>query len=235
MTTKAIGYVRVSTEEQATEGVSLEAQRARVEAYAIAAGLELVAIVEDAGLSGKSLARPGVVRVLEALENGDAGALIVYKLDRLSRSTSDTLELVERSGAEGWTLHSICERLDTSSAAGRFFVTMIAGLAQMEREQIVERTNGALAHLRATGKRTGAVPYGFDVIDTGSTSKAGLPNTLSQNAEEAAIIERIAELAAAGMSRRAIAGELNAANVATKNGAAWSHVQVGRVLARGRA
>src|SRR5512145_3177981 len=95
MSNQAVGYVRVSTEDQASEGVSLEAQRARIEAYCATYGLELVAVFEDAGLSGKSLKRPGMSALLDAIRSGAAGSVVVYKLDRLSRSVRDLLSVVE--------------------------------------------------------------------------------------------------------------------------------------------
>src|SRR5262245_23891727 len=120
---KALGYLRVSTEDQAAEGMSLPAQRARVAAYAIAHGLDLVEVLSDEGISGKRTDnRPGLQEALRRLRKRETGALIVVKLDRLSRSTRDVLDVVEQSGREGWSLHSIGEHLDTASAMGRFVV-----------------------------------------------------------------------------------------------------------------
>src|SRR5436190_14718584 len=107
MKTKAIGYVRVSTDEQAAEGYSLDAQRAKLAGYAVANDLDLIAVLADEGLSGKSTSnRPALLEALRSIKAGEAEALIVVKLDRLSRSTRDALELVERSGRQGWSLHS---------------------------------------------------------------------------------------------------------------------------------
>lgn len=223
MKTRAIGYVRVSTEEQAAEGVSLEAQRAKLAAYAMLQDLELVDVLADEGLSGKRADnRPGLQEALRRLRAGEAGALIVVKLDRLSRSTRDVLDLVDRCGREAWGLHSIVEKLDTSSAAGRFVVTIMAGLAQMEREVIGERTAAAMAHMKTQGLRVGAVPFGFDLGKDG--------RTLVPNVDEQATIREIEALRAAGLSLRAVAGALNDAGSRTKTGARWTHVQVGRAL-----
>jgi site-specific DNA recombinase len=226
-TTKAIGYVRVSTDEQATEGVSLAAQRAKIEAYAVCADLELVAIVEDAGISGKKTAnRPGLQKALSMLEDGAADALVVFKLDRLSRSTRDVLDLADAAARESWALHSLSERLDTSSAAGRFVLTILAALAEMERAQIGERTAAALSHIRSTGRKTGGtVPYGFDVAEGGK---------LVPNESEQATRALILDLSAAGSSFRKIADELNGRGIATKTGAAWTHVQVSAIVKAGR-
>jgi len=171
MKTRAIGYVRVSDEEQATEGMSLQAQRAKLEAYAMLQDLDLVAVLADEGISGKRADnRPALQEALRQLRAGEAQALVVMKLDRLSRSVRDTLDLVDVSGREDWSLHSITEKLDTSSAAGRFVVTVLAALAQMEREQIGERTAATMAYMKAQGLRVGAVPFGYDLAEDGRAS-----------------------------------------------------------------
>ncbi len=163
-TTQAvIGYCRVSTEDQAGNGVSLDSQRHRIEAYCTAHGLVLARVEQDAGISAKKTTnRPGLQRALSALRDGDADGLVAVKLDRLSRTTSDILDLVARAEKEKWALHSIEERLDTESPHGRFVVTVLAALAQMEREQIGERTRSAMAELRRQGKRTSRTPpFGY--------------------------------------------------------------------------
>ena len=142
--TAAIGYARVSREEQAREGVSLDAQRARVTAYAQAKGLELVGILTDEGLSGKDLARPALEDLVARCQRGEVGHVIVWKLDRLTRRTHHLLSLVEDLfHTRGIELHSVSESLDTSTPHGRFVLTLFGGLAQMEREQIVDRTRSA--------------------------------------------------------------------------------------------
>ena len=158
-----IGYVRVSTEDQAQGGVSLEAQRRRIEAYCAAHGLVLVGVEEDAGISArKTTNRPALQRVLAALRRREAFGLVAVKLDRLSRTTRDVLDLVARAEKEKWALHSIDERLDTSSAQGRFVVTILGALAQLEREQAAERTRYAMAELRRQGRKTSSrPPFGF--------------------------------------------------------------------------
>jgi DNA invertase Pin-like site-specific DNA recombinase len=158
-----IGYIRVSTTEQADKGVSLDAQRHRLEAYCAAHGLSLLRVEEDAGVSAKRTSnRPALQRALKALGKGEASGLVAVKLDRLSRTTRDVLDLVSRAEKEGWALHSIDERLDTSSPQGRFVVTVLGALAQLEREQAADRTRVALAELRRQGRRvSGRPPFGF--------------------------------------------------------------------------
>ena len=222
MKTRAIGYVRVSTEEQAAEGQSLVAQRARLEAYCVASDLELVAVLSDEGLSGKTLWRPGVQEALGRLRGGEAQALIVTKLDRLSRSVRDVLGLVEECGKEGWGLHSLNEKLDTSSAVGRCFVTIIAAMNQMEREQIGERTKAVMADMKRRGLRVGSVPYGFKVGKDG--------RTLERVEPESVVIFRILKDRMDGCGYAEIARALNKDGVSTKRGKLWRHTQVRNVV-----
>jgi len=221
---KAIGYIRVSTEEQARDGLSLEAQTAKLAAYGAVADLDLVSVQTDAGISGKSAAnRPGLQAALKALAAGEADALVVVKLDRLSRSTIDTLDLVDRSRREGWALHSMGEKLDTDSACGRLVVTMFAALAQMERERIGENTKAALKVKSDRGDDLGRAPLGKEWDGNGH---------LVTNESEAAIVQRIVDLKADGLSNRKIAAWLTRDGAKTKRGGTWTHVQVGGVLRR---
>jgi site-specific DNA recombinase len=159
---KALGYCRVSTDEQAREGVSLSAQRERIEAYAKAKGLELTAVLADEGLSGKNLNRPALRQVLDRCQARDIGHVIVWKLDRLTRRTKHLLNLVEDVFlAKGIELHSVSESLDTSTPHGRFVLTLFGGLAQMERELIGERTRSAMAFKRERFQPTSHPPLGF--------------------------------------------------------------------------
>ncbi len=225
-TRKAIGYVRVSTAGQAAEGLSLEAQRARIEAAAAAAGLELVAIHADEGLSGKRADnRPGLVAALEAACRAKA-VLVVYSLSRMSRSVTDTLAIVARLDKAGAGFVSLTESIDTTTAAGRMMVTMLAAFAAFERELTAERTATVLHHKRANGERTGGIPFGW--ADEGGRLVA-IP-------AEQAVLERIAACRAAGLSYREIAAELSAAGILTKQGKAkWTHTAVASIVKRAAA
>jgi len=153
MTTKTIAYLRVSTDKQADRGVSLDAQRAKVKAYAELYDLELLEVIVDAGESAKSLDRPGLKRALGMLKAGQAEALLVVKLDRLTRSVVDLGTLVERYFAPGKAaLLSVGEQIDTRSAAGRLVLNVLASVSQWEREAIGERT--AIRSPRVEGIRT---------------------------------------------------------------------------------
>lgn len=234
---RVIGYARVSTDEQATSGVSLEAQAEKIRQYAALYALDLVAVV-SASESAKSLERDGLRRALGMLDQGDADGLVVAKLDRLTRSVVDLGSLLQRYFGDGARCHlfSVADAVDTRTAAGRLVLNVIMSVAQWERETNVERTRDALAHKRARGERTGGIPYGWDLDPSGPLNAAGRPARLVVNAAEATIVARILELAAAGRSPRAIAGELERLGVPTKLGRGpWRHSAVTRILARARA
>ncbi len=149
---RAIGYVRVSTEEQSANGVSLDAQKAKLEAYAALYDIELIGIEVDAGLSAKTLDRAGLQSALAKLDAGVADALIVVKLDRLTRRVADLDTLIERYFGSPFTLMSVSEQIDSSSAAGRLVLNVLTSVAQWERETTSERTKTALQHKKAQGQ-----------------------------------------------------------------------------------
>ncbi len=158
---RIVGYVRVSTEDQAREGVSLAAQEERIRAFAFATGRELDEIVIDAGESAKTLNRPGLARILNDLRAGVIEAVIVLKLDRLTRSVRDLADLLDAFQKHDAALVSVSESLDTSTASGRLMLNLLASVSQWEREAIGERTADALAHKRSQGRVYGPVPFGY--------------------------------------------------------------------------
>ena len=151
--TTVIGYVRVSSEEQAASGLSLESQRERIRAYCHARGWVLADIVTDAGWSASTLERPGMEKVRTLMRARLVDAVVSVKLDRLTRSVRDLHTLLQLSSDSGVGLVSVTENLDTGSAAGRLMVTMLAAMAEWEREVIAERTVSALAVKRQRGER----------------------------------------------------------------------------------
>ncbi len=219
---KAIGYVRVSTEQQASDGVSLQAQREKIEAFARLYDYELVAIVEDAGASAKTLERDGLREVLSRLESGEAAALIVAKLDRLTRSVADLAALIEEY-FDRFSLVSVGEQIDTSTAAGRLVLNVLMSVAQWEREAIGERTRAALQHKKAQGQRIGSIPYGSRLGADGAT--------LQENTEEQAIIRAVLEFDAAGLSRCRIGAQLTAHGYRPRGGGVWHHQTIKNILA----
>jgi DNA invertase Pin-like site-specific DNA recombinase len=225
-TTKVVGYVRVSTEEQASSGHSLGAQRSKIVAYAALYDLELVEIVVDDGQSGKTLARPGMERVLSMLKSGEVQAVLVAKLDRLTRSIADWQTLIRHyfSEASGCQLLSVTDSIDTRTAAGRLVLNVLLSVAQWEREAIGERTKDALQHKIRKCERVGRVRYGYVLAEDGKT--------LVPCEDEQFGIEMMKILAANGHSLRDIADRLNDRGVPTKEGRPWKHSSVKRVLSR---
>src|SRR4051812_40067194 len=138
--TRVIAYLRVSTASQADEGVSLDAQRSKLEAYARAVDLTIVEVVVDAGVSAKTLDRAGLKRALALLDTGAASGLLVAKLDRLTRSVRDLGDLVDRYFSHRFALLSVADAIDTRSAGGRLVLNVLASVSQWEREAIAERT-----------------------------------------------------------------------------------------------
>ncbi|KAF0241624.1 MAG: putative site-specific DNA [Planctomycetota bacterium] len=221
----AIGYVRVSTAGQATEGVSLDAQEAKIRAWCAASGFDLAAVHVDAGLSGgRADNRPALQAALADVTKRK-GVLVVYSLSRLARSTRDAIEIAERLEKADADLVSLSERLDTTSAAGRMIFRMLAVLAEFERDQIAERTKGAMAHLRANGKRISRhAPYGWAFAADGE-------NLVSLPAEQEAIA-LMRRLRADGVTLEAIARDLEARGIPSKLGKTWTSATVRRILNR---
>lgn len=152
---RVIGYVRVSTDEQKNSGAGLAAQRAAIEAECVRRGWQLVSVEEDAGYSAKHLKRPGVQIALEALQRGEAGALVVAKLDRLSRSMLDFTAVMAKASKQGWALVALDCAVDTTTPAGEAMANVLATFAQFERRLIGQRTREALAAKRAAGVQLG--------------------------------------------------------------------------------
>jgi len=161
-----IGYVRVSTEEQATSGLGLDAQRAAIESECARRGQPLLAVYEDAGISAKSLDRPALAEALGALDRGEATALMVSKLDRLTRSVHDATGLMLRAERAGWGLVALDVAVDTTTPQGAAMAQVLAVFAELERRLIGQRTKDALAVKRAQGVRLGRPPVlPADVVD----------------------------------------------------------------------
>ena len=220
--TKAIGYIRVSTEMQVNEGVSQDAQSAKIRAYCELNELELIEIVCDAGKSAKTTNRDGLQKCLAAIASGEASAIVVYKLDRLSRKVLDTLNLISEIESHGASLHSISEKLDTSSALGKFFVNMTAALAQLERDQISERVTMAMAHKKDEGQHCGAAPFGFEMVD----------KELQRVESQHNAIAIITEMRANGAALRTIADHLNGEGIPTQRGGNWQASTINNILKR---
>jgi site-specific DNA recombinase len=210
---QVIGYTRVSTEDQARDGVSLAAQQTKINAYAVVKDWELVDVIRDEGVSAKSMTRPGLQRVLALVESRQVEAVVVYKLDRLTRSVVDLNHLVEVFEKKGVALVSLQESLDATTATGRLMMNLLASVSQWEREVIGERTRDAMQHLKAQGRVYSRPVFGETVDDR---------TLLTQMQREHA----------AGQSYHAIADQLQTAGVVTKRGGRWRANTVRQILLR---
>ena len=206
---RAIGYVRVSTAEQANSGVGLAAQRKAIRDEAQRRGWELVEVLADEGYSGGSLKRPAVQDAFERLDAGEADALVVAKLDRLSRSLLDLAGTVERASSKGWAVVCLDHDLDMTKPTGKLMAHMLASFAEFERERIGERIKEALAALPPERR-----------------AKVGRPRQLDPK-----VAARIKGLRTRGHSLAKIAERLNSEGVATaQGGAKWYPSSVKAVL-----
>lgn len=225
---KAIGYIRVSTDQQAEHGVSIDAQQAAITAYCAMRGLELVDVVIDAGISGGTplAERTGGKRIAAAIKGKQVQAIVAYKLDRIFRDASDCLAVTSLWDKANVSMHLIDmggQSIDTATAMGRFFLTVMAGAAELEKNLIGERTAAAMQHKKNQGQRVGAIPYGYTLSSDGKT--------LTPNAAEQKVIAAIQELKVGGLSLRAIAKELAARGYAARNGNVFQPTQINRLIA----
>jgi site-specific DNA recombinase len=219
MTVRAIGYVRVSTEEQAKEGMSIDAQSDKLRQYAELYDIELIDIIVDAGASAKTLDRTGLDRALAMLRAEDAEALLIYKLDRLTRSVVDLGQLIS-AYFQKYQLLSICDHIDTGSANGRLILNVLGSVAQWEREQISERITEALHYLRDNKRVYARIPLGYRDVDG---------NLLPINDEQLTVAE-VFNLREKGLSLRQIANELNHRGVVGKRGGAFYASTIQKIL-----
>jgi DNA invertase Pin-like site-specific DNA recombinase len=206
---QVVGYVRCSTLEQGMSGAGLQAQREAIITECERRGWTLVEVAEDVGCSGKDLKRPGVQAALEMLASGEATALVVAKLDRLSRSMLDFARIMAVAQKQRWALVALDLQIDSSTPSGEMMGHVLASFAQFERRLISERTRQALAQKRAEGVRLGAPPE----IDAG-------------------VATRIRAERSAGKTLREIAESLNEEGIPTARGGRWHASTMQRVLAR---
>lgn len=209
----AVAYARVSTEEQAAFGGSLAMQADRMAAYCQLAGLDLVDTISEEGVSGMRpfADRPGGARLLSVAATAGAKHVVALKLDRLFRNTADALQQVRAWKRGGIELHLVDMggmAINTSSAMGTLLLTILAGLAEMERNLIAERTQAVLAHKRSRLKVYSPTPLGYE--------RQG--DKLVRDDDEQATLARIRALHAGGVSLNAIARTLNDEGVPAKRG-----------------
>ena len=199
----ALLYARVSTSMQVNDGMSLDAQERDLRRAAALHGYEEMELLREEGRSGKSIkGRPVLRNGLDRLDHGDAAALFVTRIDRLARSTQDFLTIIDRANQNGWRLVMLDLNLDTSAYQGRFVVTIMSALAEMERAIIAERQKDVHKDRREKGLK-----WGVDL---------GPKQMLSQD-----VTEQIFSLRDLGMSYGKIADMLNKAEVPTALGKKW--------------
>jgi len=206
---KAIGYTRVSTQGQVDDGVSLASQRTKIEAWCLANDYELMAIQEDAGISGTRADRDGLQDALAGLSKGMA--LVVYSLSRLTRSTKAMLALSEQLDKKGVDLVSLTEKIDTTSASGKMVFRLLAVLNEFERDQISERTKAALSYKKAMGEKYSPLPYGYSELE----------GRLIAVEAEAKVVAQILMMREEGRTLAFIADHLNQQGIAGKRGGKW--------------
>lgn len=205
--TKAIGYIRVSTNRQADNGYGLDAQKQQLETFCATNGYELVSVIPDVMSGSKSTKLYGRAAAVAAIRAGLANVLLVNALDRASRSTLDGLQLVKDAQDEGWRVLSL-DGVD-SAKIEKLWLTVRMGFAEEEREKISQRTKQGLIKARQAGKQLGK------------------PSQI-----DAQVVERILKLRSEGLGTKAIAKALTASGVKAPMADVWSYSTVRRVLER---
>jgi site-specific DNA recombinase len=216
-------YLRVSTDEQVSEGYSISAQKERLEAFAKSQGWAVTEYYIEEGQSAKDMNRPELQRLLTDVKAGGMDIVLVYRLDRLTRSVLDLYRLLNLFEENKVAFRSATEVYDTTTAMGRLFITLVAALAQWERENLAERTRMGLLEMARQGKRPGTKePYGYSLVD----------GQLIINPAEAAIVRKIYDMYSRGYGVRKIIAWLNnpAAPVPSKGGIAWYDSTVSYIL-----
>lgn len=223
---RAIGYIRVSSQEQAKDGVSIDRQEAQIKAYCALKGIEGLEIIADRGASGFKANRPGFKKLLELCKAGQVSVVIVYDLSRLSRSVRNTIEFFDEVvGKRGVEFVSLKETIDTTTPMGKASLAMISIFNELYRNEISYKTKSALGHKKKNGEKTGGViPFGYSLIN--GRYLMPLPG-------EQATIKTMHSLRAAGYSLREIVAQLAERGIKTKTGGAkWDHRTVREILDR---
>lgn len=218
---KAIGYIRVSTDIQAKEGVSLDNQAERIRAYCQYKGFDLLEIIEDAGISGGiNKGREGFITLLDRIEANGFDVIVLYSLERLSRDMLTLLTLERYLDDNDIELHTIEGQIDTSSPDGFMSFAMKAFLGEMERRQVKYRTRKAMEHKKRNHEVVGAVPYGYQ-----RHGKDLIPDIAEQ-----AIIREVNEMYSQGLLLCQIVKALNETGRHTRAGNPWTPAQVRRFI-----
>ena len=218
--TRVAVYVRVSTEDQAKEGFSLDAQKDRLRSYCKARGWDIASEYMDDGQSGRDIKRPAYQRMLEERDQWDT--ILVVKMDRIHRNSRNFMEMMDNLRIWEKEFSSVQESLDTGTAMGRFVVDIIQRIAQLESEQIGERVYTGMRQKASTvgGILGFNAPYGYDFQD----------GELVVNCEEAVVVREMFKQYADGHTLRRVVESLNTKNVLTKKNEKWTVWSVRHVL-----
>jgi site-specific DNA recombinase len=218
---KVAAYIRVSTQMQVEDGYSLSAQRERLKAFAYSQGWEIVKFYVDEGLSAKDMDRPDLQRMLKGVREGIFDIVLVYKLDRLTRSVIDLDKLLTEFSKHDVMFKSSTEVYDTTTATGRLFIRLVASMAQWERENLGERVRFGMQEKAREGKWTVSTPpLGYDSKES----------ELIVNPSEAAVVKEIFSLYLSGMGMHKIARNLNERGLYTKKGKPWAQSTIQYIL-----
>ncbi|MFT0898298.1 recombinase family protein [Candidatus Methanoprimaticola sp. MG2] len=223
---RAAIYVRVSTEEQAVEGYSVGAQKELLQDYCLAEGWDVTAVYEDDGYSGRSDKRPAYRRMMAEMDLWDV--VVVIKMDRIHRNSRNFMNMMDTLEKHGKMFVSSSESLDTTNALGRFVVDMIQRLAQLESEQIGERTYMGMREKAETldsadtGKRTMGFtpPFGYRLRD----------GALVEDEDELPIVRRMFEEYSEGRTVDQICYSLNSEGILTRRGNPWNKRNMANIL-----
>ena len=219
-------YVRVSTEEQAQEGFSIRAQEQKLKDYVRIKDWSIYKVYTDEGISGKDIqGRPAVKEMIEDVKAGNVKNVLVFKIDRLTRSTADLIYLVDLFNAYDCAFNSLMESIDTQTASGRMFLKIIGIFAEFERENIIERTKVGVERKVKEGYSlcTASASFGYDRVKGEKLQ--------SINEDEASIVRDIFEMFVdGGLNLTDIARRLNLRNISTKFNKTWTSTKVRRVL-----
>lgn len=216
------GYIRVSTERQ-VEGYSIEGQITQIEQYCQFNGYELVDIYADRGISGKSMNRPELQRMLKDAKNGKLDCVMVYKTNRLARNTSDLLTIVEELHRQNVEFFSLSERMEVKNSTGKLMLQILASFSEFERNTILENIYTGQHQRALEGYYQGNLPLGYNNIPDNKKE-------LMINQHEANIVKYIFESYAKGHGYRKIANALNHKGYVTKKGNPFSISAVTYIL-----
>ncbi len=216
-------YVRVSTEMQSTEGYSIDGQINQIREYCNFNNFAVVDVYADRGISGKSMNRPELQRLLKDAKEGQIDCVMVYKTNRLARNTSDLLKIVEDLHKQNVEFFSLSERMEVNTSSGKLMLQILASFSEFERNNIVENVFMGQTRRAQEGYYQGNLPLGYDKIPDSK-------HELMINQHEANIVKYIFESYAKGHGYRKIANALNHKGYVTKKGNPFSISAVTYIL-----